>query len=550
MSSFTYEGEAWADSWLQQSFTISRIISDAEVARLDGPLTSHLTPESFSSRVVEFDAPVLICIATLYATLCAHEIYAVYRKPLLADHTQANSIWMQMVFLLSWFNAFFIASMSVPVSLDFCLQLGQSATMSGFYLSCSVFGTIVGIIIGKVMTSEADFNPRRIRRIFILSNLASALCTMSTALVMNHAVKHSLAQRHIIFWVVIGLMQVTSVVASIPTVPMLVCQARITPNSEKTFWMIMAQCARGFGLLLGPGFFAMVAFAVKRGHDVSPTSLLAWVNCCFMLMGLFMMNYASMVFPTELVPLPEEPISPEAKVCLTQLPSTQRERIVKNMVIYSIERPFSIAAIEVGTIMLLEVSYGWSTELCGTAFTVVAAASLVFSAICSILMSRNIVAESTIFFAANVVGLFGVLFLFDFGTGAAGLLIADALVYGMASVANGIAEGWGTQAAMPNTSFSVEAYRLQNTIAVNSARFVSPIVARTLLDFGGRNTYAAMQTLFVFLGTVTVYRTVRLVWDYEGQGQGDVKATLEKPQKDGSLDNDNSANADSNEQSQ
>ena len=36
------------------------------------------------------------------------------------------------------------------------------------------------------------------------------------------------------------------------------------------------------------------------------------------------------------------------------------------------------------------------------------------------------------------------IFLFDLGLGAWGLLLADALVYGCSSVSNGIAEGWAT----------------------------------------------------------------------------------------------------------
>ena len=52
-----------------------------------------------------------------------------------------------------------------------------------------------------------------------------------------------------------------------------------------------------------------------------------------------------------------------------------------------------------------------------------------------------------------------VCFLFDFGTGAFGLLLADGLVYGCASVSNGIAEGWASRAAKEGTDFSNEARR-------------------------------------------------------------------------------------------
>lgn len=58
-------------------------------------------------------------------------------------------------------------------------------------------------------------------------------------------------------------------------------------------------------------------------------------------------------------------------------------------------------------------------------------------------------------------------------------------------------------------------YRLQTQIAMNSSRLMSPIIARSLLDYAGRNTYATLQLFVVFLGTVTVYSTVKLVWDHE-----------------------------------
>lgn len=524
MSSFTdtCEGDAcWAAGWLQHSLTIcASITSDAvETARLEGPLTSHMSPDSFPTRVVPFDITVLSILFILMMTLLCHEIYAAFRKPLLANHEEAKSNWMQVSYLASWFNMFFVIAMTVPVSLDFCMQMGQSATMSGFFLSSPIIGSIVGIVVGKIICGEADWNQLFARRMMVWCGQFSFLCTLVTAFLLNHSVHLSLSQRRTTFWFIILLLQVSTLVSAMPTVPMLVMQNKVTPTSEKTFWMIMAQCFRNAGMLVGPGFFALTAWAVKRGQPVAPTSLMAWCYLGFLLFGECLAIYSSMVLPKVLVPLPEEPSAPETEVCVTMLPSTQRERVVKNMVWYALERPFSISAIEVSTIMLLEVSYGWSTELCGTAFTVVAGASLIFSAISSVLLSRKFLTESSVFFGANLAGLFGVIFLFDFGTGAAGLLLADGMVYGMASVANGIAEGWASNAAMPGTNFSLEIYRLQNTIAVNCARFVSPIVARTVLDFGGRNIYACLQLLIVFLGTATVYKTVKMVWDNKGEDE-------------------------------
>ena len=47
----------------------------------------------------------------------------------------------------------------------------------------------------------------------------------------------------------------------------------------------------------------------------------------------------------------------------------------------------------------------------------------------------------------------GLLFSFS---GAAGLLVADAVIYGMATVGAGLADGWASKAAIPNTHFSNE----------------------------------------------------------------------------------------------
>ena len=42
-----------------------------------------------------------------------------------------------------------------------------------------------------------------------------------------------------------------------------------------------------------------------------------------------------------------------------------------------------------------------------------------------------------------------------------------------------------------------------------AARFLAPILARTILDFGGRNYYAALQLVMVALSTTTAARQGR-----------------------------------------
>lgn len=201
------------------------------MAPLEAPLTSNLTPDSFPTRVVELDTIVIAVFILLLAAVICHEIYASRRKPLLANHEQAKSNWVQVAFLMSQFQMFFQIAMEVPVSLDFCLQMGKSATMSGFMLSCPIIGSMAGIFIGSRLTSEAAWNQRFTRRLMIGRSLVSSLCSFAIACTVNHAAHHSLAQRRNIFWIFVLLMQLSTVVFAIPTVPMQVMQSKLTPTS-------------------------------------------------------------------------------------------------------------------------------------------------------------------------------------------------------------------------------------------------------------------------------------------------------------------------------
>ncbi|CAE7817566.1 unnamed protein product, partial [Symbiodinium sp. CCMP2592] len=321
-------------------------------------------------------------------------------------------------------------------------------------------------------------------------------------------------------------------VITLPTITWNTMWNKITPAKDKTFWMIMAQCCRNGGFILGPPVFAAISAMVRQGREVSPVSMMAWSYIGLIAFSLGNLFYGMLVFPTEIHPEPELPAEARNDQALEaapeQLEPEDRERVVFLMVAYSFERPFSVAAIEVATIMLLEVSYGWSAEMCGFAFIVIAASSLTLTACSTLLLQRKIASESTVFITASVAGLCGVFLLFNwqaFGKfGAGSLLLADAIVYGGASVANGIGEGWGCRAATPGTSYSIEVYRVRNIMGVNVSRFLAPITARFILDFGGRNVYAILQLLLCCLGTWTVYKTVSLVWKGTAAGLGTRKA--------------------------
>jgi hypothetical protein len=60
---------------------------------------------------------------------------------LAAQSDSYASQFRQIRFVIFLFSS---NTLQVPVSLDFCMQMGQSATMSGFFLSSPIIGSIAG----------------------------------------------------------------------------------------------------------------------------------------------------------------------------------------------------------------------------------------------------------------------------------------------------------------------------------------------------------------------------------------------------------------------
>ncbi|CAJ1368441.1 unnamed protein product, partial [Effrenium voratum] len=392
----------------------------------DRPLTESLG--NFSERAVPFTATTWSCVAVLFLFLVAHELHAVRAKPLLAGTQKANTLVFQISSLIFFFSGYLMESLLLPISLDFAKSMGQSATMSGFFISASLIACLLGIAVGKRLVSESSWDQNRARTFIIGAQAASSLVLLVQAVVSNATVGCTFETKRAAFWLIIGLAEIYTFIATLPLMPLMVMWSKFTPNSDKSFWMIWTQCARNGGFLIGPGVFAVLSVLVGQSRPVAPVSLLAWVFLLQCVIVLLATIFIAMALPVAVPPTEEaqeeELDSDEASPGVDQLHTKQREQVVKGMVRYAFERQYQAASIEVSTVMLLEASYAWSIETSGAAITVVSLTSLLLAAFSAMLMSRRLVSESVLFFAANLIALLGVVFLFDFGTGAAGLLLA------------------------------------------------------------------------------------------------------------------------------
>eukprot|EP00427_Karlodinium_veneficum_P063561 CAMPEP_0169322734 /NCGR_PEP_ID=MMETSP1017-20121227/9576_1 /TAXON_ID=342587 /ORGANISM="Karlodinium micrum, Strain CCMP2283" /LENGTH=168 /DNA_ID=CAMNT_0009417293 /DNA_START=982 /DNA_END=1485 /DNA_ORIENTATION=+ len=120
------------------------------------------------------------------------------------------------------------------------------------------------------------------------------------------------------------------------------------------------------------------------------------------------------LMPTETTGLSDR-ISPRS----AKLSIKDRENIVIQGVLYTLERGISVGAIEAGTAMLLELQFGWGARAIGLGISSVFALTIV---ICTILMFLNwkrVYSETNMLVCVAATAACGGLLLFDFKNGLA-----------------------------------------------------------------------------------------------------------------------------------
>ena len=167
-----------------------------------------------------------------------------------------------MVLLWYWLVWYLQESLILPISLDFSLSMGESTTMSGFFISSALVASIGGLSFGKRICPEEPWDQRWARHLIIWGVVIGVLFQVLEALVSNTSVHYDLHQGELMLFLSYG----KEFMYSLPYVPLMVMWGKVTPNEQKTFRMILTQCARQGGFLLGPGVFALLSWLVRAGQ--------------------------------------------------------------------------------------------------------------------------------------------------------------------------------------------------------------------------------------------------------------------------------------------
>ncbi|CAJ1407936.1 unnamed protein product [Effrenium voratum] len=543
------EPSQWGFGFLQEKFqvmqrfepakdvSLAAVSSSAENADGIEPASWELLDRSlFGSRIVHFPLWVYAGFVGFYVLIFIHEAFVSNgMTPLFVSGPVHKSMGCQYMSLWNSASGFINMSMQIPISLDFALSLNQGATSSGFFLSCGVITGVLAMGAGKLLVDENNWNQFRVRRLMIIIPMINMILGFICAIFINETANSN--QVYLIWWIMLGFVQIQAFVGPLTMIPGIIFWTKITSDEHRTYWMILTQCARNGGLVVGPLFFALLrTFVTGDGDRVNPRSMMGWVNLFMLFLSLISAATGCFLMPTT---IPDSIPKSEGKddidfhatgeVKPEDLCDADRKAMVWNMIWYAFERPLTLAAVEVSTLMMLEVFYGWDPYWTGLSFTAVCSLGIVMSGFTTVMLNKGIFKESYVFMISAASSILGCLFLFEIvPTPGWMLLLADGIIYTGATVANGFAEGWASRAAKEGTSFSNAEYRLRQLTAVTASRFMGPICGRFLVDYCGRNAYAFCQILMCCLGTRTVYKTCKLIWHHQrATEQGLVKGKEE-----------------------
>ena len=222
---------------------------------------------------------VMVGILVFFGLALMHELFVgAGGKPLLARRDGSNSTLLQLGFLIGWFVPFVTKSLSIPISLDYALAMGESATASGVMVGTMPVGAFIGTWAGKRLTDEQKWDQRHARKVYVCCYGLNCACLPAIALLIQACVGWNTEAKRMVFWLVVFLTFVANVLGGMIMIPWCTMWNLVTPHGDKTFWSMLAQSSKNFGLIAGPIYFAMLSRFVRgSASEVSPISMMSWV---------------------------------------------------------------------------------------------------------------------------------------------------------------------------------------------------------------------------------------------------------------------------------
>ena len=302
----------------------------------NGPLTDTLQPESFSQLEVVIGPSVMVGILVFFCLALMHELFVgAGGKPLLARWDGSNSALLQLGFLIGWFVPYITKSLAIPMSLDYALAMGESATASGVMIGTMSVGALIGTLVGKGFTNEQDWDQRHARKVFVCCYGLNVFSMPAIALVIQACIGWNMEAKRMVFWLVVFLTFVSNVLGGMIMIPWCTMWNLVTPHDDKTFWSMLAQCSKNCGLIAGPICFAMLSRLVRGSHAseaVSPISMMSWVYIGMFFVQAIELATVSAILPTQIRDTGSPPETTEDKCNAQDVPQAGTSHVFQFLV--------------------------------------------------------------------------------------------------------------------------------------------------------------------------------------------------------------------------
>eukprot|EP00928_Gymnodinium_smaydae_P045359 TRINITY_DN30251_c0_g1_i1.p1 TRINITY_DN30251_c0_g1~~TRINITY_DN30251_c0_g1_i1.p1 ORF type:complete len:618 (+),score=58.33 TRINITY_DN30251_c0_g1_i1:57-1910(+) len=525
----TPKSSAWQVAQAYALATVrSKMLLGIPNATQSASLLVGVTPAQVDSVVNE--KPKIFVVG--FAMLCTLIVLIFLSFPLNRMYSSTNregASMLQGLLLLIVMYTFVKLTAEIPLSLDVTYALDHGAVASGFLVSVSFFSMAFGIVIARHTMGRCPWNQRQSRRNFMLAYVADIAVHLGSAFVLSSSADvrtkfNMLFTCRMFTGILVGFLLMSA---------MLMLDVVVPPSGRNSLGMLM-QVSKNIGGMVGPGICCVVLTMLEQHMpSAGAVSKSAWLSITLAGISAGFVVFVSIIMPLD-IPQKFEPqptvndrmLDPAPE----KLPDAARAEIVRLGVIYTAERSFTMAAVEVATLMILEVQYGWDVISCVLAVTGAAILSSLGCMVQLVLLHVKFVRESYVMCFSVVCGVLGTLLLFEVPSFREyGIIFADAIICTSISVSSGICDGWATRAVKAGTAFSNDVFRFRSGTLITLTRLLTPPTARFLVDIGGRNLYATIQVIIALSGCITGLKMVCILWDRRNAPSNALPSLLSKP---------------------
>eukprot|EP00450_Noctiluca_scintillans_P033354 CAMPEP_0194550184 /NCGR_PEP_ID=MMETSP0253-20130528/95584_1 /TAXON_ID=2966 /ORGANISM="Noctiluca scintillans" /LENGTH=486 /DNA_ID=CAMNT_0039397621 /DNA_START=46 /DNA_END=1506 /DNA_ORIENTATION=+ len=410
----------------------------------------------------------------------------------------------------------------IPESYDLMMKMGQGATASGSLIGSSWCLSVLSVILVRSLEHRLPVCAWKPMIAFAL--LLSSVSIVTFGCLSFHGLDKT-ASLDDITMQLFALRGIMSFFNGMYLMQSLVALWS-TPKVEMVAFNKSKMGVKTLGLGAGPLLSSIVA---SIQHTRDPLVLVAAIS--YLMAGLFagILFLFLLLTPRDHQELVDAKIAMDAyqeveheagheadeadELAAEKLTLEKRNQMLVLSLIYGTERTCMVCALEAATSMILEVEFKWSSRDAGWAVGIVFLGTVPYMLFGERMKRCLRIHEIGWMLCCASSSVLACLAIFPvFTTRTTVILIADGFIFANGYLANGIIDGLAYRSCSDDSWLTTSQFLLTQSISQMAlSRPLGPILARYLVEMGGREYYAVGQFLMAISGLVCCLKVVYLM---------------------------------------